>query len=102
MQLNESIQDFYLKVQEDPRISPVHISLYMALVEIWIRKEYANPFLIFSHDVMPLAKISGAATYFRTIRELNDFGYISYNASFNRFEGSSVVLTKSNYFKSNK
>jgi hypothetical protein len=102
MQLSESIQDFYLIVQEDPRISPVHISLYMALVELWIRKEYATPFLIFSHDVMPLAKISGVATYFRTIRELNDFGYISYSASFNRFEGSSVVLMKSSYFKNNK
>ena len=92
MELSESIKDFYVFIEDDPRISPVHISLYMALMELWIRREYASPLLVFSHEVMPLAKISGMATYYRTIKQLHDFGYIRYAASFNRFEGSSVYL----------
>jgi len=92
MKLAKSISDFYLVILSDPRISPVHISLYMAFVELWLQQDFALPIEVFSRQAMPLAKISGIATYYRTIRELHNFGYIQYTASYNHFQGSQIYL----------
>ena len=93
MQVSNSISAFFIRILDDPRISPVHISLYMAVLDLWIQNSYENPISVFSHEAMPLAKISGIATYYRTIRELHQFGYIQYTASFNHFQGSQIYLT---------
>ncbi len=41
---------------------------------------------------MRLAKISGIATYHKSIRELNDFEYIKYQPSYNHFSKSVIYL----------
>ena len=83
--------NFLLAAKEDARISPVHISLYTAL--LLLRQEMdQHPLCVFSHQVMPLCKISGSATYHKSIRELHNYGYIKYVPSYNHFLGSLVYL----------
>ena len=79
-------------VQADPRISPVHISLYMAILHCWRFQGYQNPIYVYAKDLMPVAKISGVATYHRSIRQLDEYGYINYVSSHNHVLGSLVYL----------
>ncbi|MBC7886668.1 MAG: hypothetical protein H7Z13_02180 [Ferruginibacter sp.] len=85
---------FIESVKEDPRINMAHISLYASLVSYWYANGQANPLCVFSRDIMPACKISGAATYHRSIRELHEYGYIKYVPSFNHFLGSLVYIGK--------
>jgi hypothetical protein len=79
-------------VKDDARINAYHISLYAALILHWSQRGFENPMQVFSREVMPFCKISGTATYHRSIRDLCDFGYIKYVPSFNHFLGSLVYL----------
>ena len=90
------LSSFLATAKEDPRINTAHISLYVSLIYCWQQKQYKNPVSLFRHDLVPLCKISGSATYHKSIRDLHRFGYIEYIPSFNRFEGSLV------YFITNK
>ncbi|HMH32909.1 MAG TPA: hypothetical protein VK543_07755 [Puia sp.] len=85
--------EFIIAIKQDARISPVHISLYLAL--LYCQSEQCmNPIYIFSAQVMPLAKISGPATYHRTIRQLHEYGYIKYVPSYYHLLGSLVYFPK--------
>jgi hypothetical protein len=83
---------FLEAIREDVRITPVHISLFLAIVSYRGSGRAGDKVHAFSHDLMPAAKISSARTYHRCIRELHDFGYIQYTPSFDRFQGSEILL----------
>jgi hypothetical protein len=83
---------FYEAIGHDTRIGPVHVSVYMALLHLWGKQGYTSPIHIFSRDVMPLAKISGIATYYRALKELNKYGYIKYISTYDRILGSLVYM----------
>jgi hypothetical protein len=83
---------FFYSIKDDSRISPVHISLFMAIVQHWNENNCKNPICVFSRDLMQLAKISGVATYHRSIKELNEYGYIKYEPSYNHFVGSLIYI----------
>jgi len=90
---NQDLMDSFLNsVQEDARIGPNHISLFAGLVKISRDRGNENPLVIFSSEVMPVCKLTGATTYYRTLRELHHYGYISYIPSYNHFLGSLVKL----------
>lgn len=93
MQTMPQLSKFYLKALDDPRIGPVHACLYGALFSLWEAQGYSGPLCIFSKDVMPLSKISGA-TYHKAIRDLHAYGYIKYIPSYNHFLGSLVYIER--------
>jgi len=90
--VKQLIQGFFESSVSDNRIGPVHVSLYMALLFEWARQEFAEPFHVFSHSLMPAAKISGSATYHAAIKDLHRFGYIRYLPSRNYVTGSAVYI----------
>ena len=92
MEQTQSFKKFYNAIVQDGRIGPVHISVYMALMHLWEIQAFVNPIHIFSRDVMPIAKISGIATYYRTLKELNKYGYIKYISTYDRVLGSLVYM----------
>jgi hypothetical protein len=83
---------FVSAIKSDTRIGPMHISLYMALLYSWHEQGLVNPIYIFSSQLMPLAKISGLATYHRTMRQLAEYGYVKYVPSYYHLLGSLVYL----------
>ncbi|HEX8333918.1 MAG TPA: hypothetical protein VF622_14965 [Segetibacter sp.] len=83
---------FFLAIENDPRISITHIGIYAALLQYWKEKDYCNPVQAYSYQIMKLAKISASATYHKIIRELSEYGYIIYEPSFRRNQGSMVYI----------
>ena len=91
------LQEFFAAIQEDPRIGTNHISLYTALFQQWSKQEFRCPIRVFSKELMPLCKIYGSATYYRSIRELHRYGYIKYVPCYNHLVGSYVFLGINDY-----
>ena len=94
MELSMKVASFMEMIREDARINTAHISLYSALVHYCRKKQYQHPVTVFSHEIMPLCKISGTATYHRSIRELHEYGYIRYVPSYNHFLGSLIYFVE--------
>jgi hypothetical protein len=83
---------FFLKVSEDSRLNPTHISLYMAIFQFWNLERFRNPVSISRQELMRISKICAKATYHKCIKDLHNFGYIRYLPSYNPFKGSLVHL----------
>lgn len=86
------LSGFFDKVSKDDRLNPTHISLYVSLFQFWNACRFHNPISISRNEAMKVSKICSKATYHKCIRELNDFGYLSYHPSYNPFKGSLVYL----------
>lgn len=84
--------EFFVAIKDDCRISPIHISLFMAIMQHWNNNDCKSPICVFSHELMRLAKISGVATYHKAIRELDEYGYIDYKPSYNHNKGSLIQI----------
>jgi len=92
MELFPPLTLFYEAIAEDARISPAHISLYMALLQQWNINSGKNPLLIQRPDIMKMAKIYARHTYNKCLNNLQDFGYITYLPSSNPCISSIVYL----------
>lgn len=94
MELAAVIASFMEAVEEDPRISPVHISLYLAVVHWWAAQGGEDPVSFKARLLMPVAKIGGRALFCRTMRQLHEYGYLRYEPSFKPDEPSKVWVNK--------
>ena len=83
---------FFERIASDPRIGIVHIAVYTAILNIWLKRGCTIPLSLFSWEVMPDAKVSTRMTYRKVIRELNEYGYLGYHASFSKYRGSKFEL----------
>lgn len=76
--LPDRLSFFYQSIRSDARIGTTHISLYVALYQMWNWGRGEIPVLIKRKDVMELAKISSSATYHKCLRQLVEYGFIRY------------------------
>jgi len=72
------LSDFFLAIEKDFRISTTHIAIYAALLQFRVDSGFINPIQAYRYEIMKIAKITGPVTYHKCMRELNDYGYISY------------------------
>lgn len=86
------LNGFLLKAACDFSLNPSHISLYIALFKAWNQNHFKNPLSVTRDELMPISKISSKGTFFKTLKELEEKGYIKYQPSFNPFKGSIVYL----------
>lgn len=84
----------YFKMSEDDRLSPYHLSVYNALFMLWNECGFADKLSINRNDVMRLSKIGNQNTYTKVLKQLNDYGYILYEPSFNPLKGSLVTIIR--------
>jgi hypothetical protein len=84
------LSGFFIRLAEDKRMTPYHISLYFALFQQWNAERFGDWFVISRSEMMQLSRIGSANTYARCIKELSDWGYIMYTASSNLHSGSRV------------
>lgn len=80
--------------QEDSRLNPTHISLYLALFQLWNHHRFRESFHVNREDVMKISKIGSKSTYHRCVKELNHYNYLVYNPSHNPFKGSKIKMLK--------
>ena len=78
------------RMAKDQRLLATHISLYTALFVCWQRQGFAQPFAVCRRELMGFSKIASIATYHKCIRELDEYGYIRYQPSFDPIRGSLV------------
>jgi hypothetical protein len=77
---------------EDERITPYHISLYLALFHQWNAAKFPERLSISRSEVMHAAKHGSVNTYTKCLKELHQFNYLEYLPSNNPFIGSIVNL----------
>jgi hypothetical protein len=80
------------KMADDERLSPPHISLYMALFLEWNAARFLNPLYISSAELMRAAKIRNKDTYGRTLHQLHAWGYLTYQPTRSKYTSSTVSM----------
>ena len=93
MKRSNNIIRFFERVVEDDRLYPSHISMYVALFQLWSSNHFQNSFRISREEVMKLSKIKSIATYHKCIKELCDAGFIIYLPSYDSYKGSLIEIT---------
>jgi len=78
------------RMGKDERLLSTHISLCSALFACWQKYDFVSPFPVTRKQLMAFSRIASAATYHKCIKELDNFGYIRYQPSFNPKVGSLV------------
>lgn len=82
----------FVQFSKDNRLNPTHISLYVALFQLWNMNFFKDEFYINREEVMEYSKIGSKSTYHRCIKELSHWKYILYLPSHNPFKGSSIKM----------
>ena len=82
----------FVHFSKDSRLNPTHISLYMALFQLWNTYHFADDFYINRDEVMQLSKVGSKTTYHRCIKDLSHWSYILYTPSHNPFRGSRIKM----------
>jgi hypothetical protein len=94
LELRRHVEGFYETIMTDQRITPMHISLYMALFYHFLSEEMKSPIVVKRQQLMQEAKISARTSYNKCIRELHDYGYIRYLPSYSFYLGNLVYINK--------
>lgn len=94
MLYSKELDHFLREAREDGRIGPSHITLFLAILKYVEENGENDSVIAFSKELMPLAKISGIATFNKNIRELHSYGYITYIPSYNHFLGSRILINR--------
>ena len=85
------LNGFFMRMSDDRQMTPLHISLYMALFQVWNLNRFQNPFTIVRDEMMQLSRIGSVNTYARCIKQLHEWGYILYVPTSNMYLGSHVT-----------
>jgi hypothetical protein len=86
------LKGVFIQFSKDNRLNPTHISLYLALFQIWNNNRFLEEFYINREEVMSFSKIGSKSTYHKCIKELNHWKYIIYYPSHNPFKGSKIKM----------
>lgn len=84
----------FLQFSKDNRLNPTHISLYVALFQIWNTNRFPEEFYINRDEVMHFSKVGSKSTYHKCIKELSHYSYIVYYPSHNPYKGSKIKMLK--------
>ncbi len=89
---------FFEKVSADYDLNPTHISLYMAIFQLWNQNRFQNPISISRDELMRISKISSTATYHKCMKDLTEREYVIYKPSFNPFKGSILEVCNLDFY----
>ncbi|EJL62816.1 hypothetical protein [Flavobacterium sp. CF136] len=95
MESLNALSDFFTAIKKDFRISTTHIAIYAALLQCRADKGFINPIEVYRHEVALVAKVLSAYTYHKCIRELSSYGYLKYEPSFKKTQGSKIYFMDS-------
>ena len=88
----KQLTHFFNKAQADIDFSATHLSLFMALFQLWNQARFAKQIQIIRDDAMRLGKINSKATYHKAMAYLHKQGYIDYCPSYNPYKGSTITF----------
>lgn len=91
---NMNILEWLSKVLVDHRVTSRHLALYLTLMLFWKKSGFKQSFRVTRAQVLPHSKLTSTTTYHRILKDLLNFGYISYKPSFHPSIGSLIELHK--------
>ncbi len=83
------LKGFYEAVAEDASLSISGSCLYLCFLYLYLRKDGSDFLLVNRVEVERYTRFS-RTTYYKSLKELQDRGYIQYTPSYNHFLGSMV------------
>ncbi len=86
------LNQFLGKVQNDTRLNPTHVSMYLALFYYWNKARFSSEFFINRNEIMLMSRIGSKGTYHKCLHDLSEWKYIIYKPSHNPHIGSKVHL----------
>src|SRR5690554_2299372 len=86
------MENTLVKFGNDQRVTPWHISLYLALFQIWNGTRFKKEINIRRDELMHLSKIGSTNTYSKCLKQLSEWKYIKYTPSKSRFKSSKVHM----------
>lgn len=89
---------FFEKVSTDFDLNPTHLSLYMAIFQLWNQNRFQNPICISRDELMRVSKIASYATYHKCIKELDERNFVKYMPSYNPFRGSTLEVVNLDFY----
>ena len=89
---------FFEKVGADYELNATHISLYMAIFQLWNQNRFQNPISISRDELMRISKIASTATYHKCMKDLTEREYVIYKPSFNPFKGSILEVCNLDFY----
>jgi len=100
MKLAEPLDLFLARAGNDDRLLPTHMSLFMAILYHSDGGFSSKPFRITRRKLMLYSRIRSKATYHRCLRELVDYGYVTYQPSFDPIKASTMTIIYIGHFNS--
>lgn len=88
----KQLTHFFNMSISDPKLTPTHMSLFMALFQTWNQSRFPKQIQIIRDDIMSLSKINSKATYHKAMAYLHAQRYINYKPSYNPLKGSQITF----------
>ena len=88
----QHLNSVFKRFAKDEQLKANHISLYMALFQIWNQSRFAEMIYLNRQEVMRMSKIGSLKTYHRSIKYLDGRRYIRYFPSHDPMVGSRVKV----------
>jgi len=79
-------------ITKDERITVWHVAMFWGIILLATSSDPTSPIRISRRKLMRLSHIGNFMTYHKCIKELEDFGYISYSPSYNPELGSKILI----------
>ena len=93
MELLEPLTAFFERSGADQRIATTHIGIYAALLQYRMDRGFCNPIDAVTREIMRIAKISAHKTYYRCLKEMNEYGYLRYVPSKKKNRPSKIYFS---------
>lgn len=90
----QHLNAFFAQVRKDDRLHANHISLYVALFQVWNQYRFRSPFPILREEVIRLCRIGSLNTYTRCLKDLHSLGYVIYQPAPQRGAPSLVSVVE--------
>ncbi|MFG4001381.1 hypothetical protein [Flavobacterium aquidurense] len=88
----KALSDFFLAIEKDFRISSTHVAIFAALIQFRKNNGVINPIEAYSFEIQKIAKIASPKTYYKCIRELHEYGYLTYVPTKNKQKRSTIYF----------
>ncbi len=85
---------FYHHARQDSRLSPTHISLYMAIFQYWNYNRFQNPFQVNREELMQLSNIGSVSTWRKCIKELHSYRYVFYHSGITKHRDPKISIIR--------
>lgn len=86
-------KEAFLKLMEED-VTAIDISIYNTLFLLWNNAEFDDKLSINRNEIMMMSKVGNANTYTKSLRKLDELGFIKYFPSNNPMRGSIITICR--------